>query len=142
MRHRVACVDDEVQHHLLELCGVHSDEAELGAEVHHELDVFPDEALEHPLAIAKLHTDVDDLRLQDLLAAEGEELTREHRGPLRCRDDLLDVGPQHVVGRKLARDDPREAEDRGEHVVEVVRDATRELPDRLHLLRLLELLLQ
>ena len=53
-------------------------------------------------------------------------------------DEPLDVG---LAARQLALQKAKTAHDDGEHVVEVVGDAAGELPDRLHLLDLAELLL-
>ncbi len=44
--------------------------------------------------------------------------------------------PQGVLGRQLFEREVAPSGDDGQEVVEVVRDAARELPDRLHLLRL------
>ena len=76
-------------------------------------------------------------------------LTRERQEPLRERrrtlsaidsalDEPLDVG---LAARQLAFYEVKTAHDDGEHIVEIVRDAAGELPDRLHLLDLAELLL-
>ena len=61
-----------------------------------------------------------------------------------CWPDLADLRqrrPRRALGRQRALGDVGEAEDRGEEVVEVVGDAGGELADRLHLLRLSQLLL-
>ena len=44
--------------------------------------------------------------------------------------------------RHLATDDVEAADDQGQQIVEIVRDAARQLPDRVHLLRLMQLLLK
>src|SRR5437899_8203275 len=79
------------------------------------------------------------IRQQHLLAAEGEELSRQRGSAVRALLYQLDVGvagmlgldaPHHALG---APDDDRE------EVVEVVGDASGQPANRLHLLRLEEL---
>src|SRR5206468_12340312 len=84
----------------------------------------------------------DGPRLQNLLATEGEEVAGEGRRPFRrARDQLEVVSRLSVQGLEL-EGETAAARDDGEKVVEVVGDASRELADGLHLLRLQELLLQ
>ena len=78
-------------------------------------------------------------RLHDLLAAEGEELPRERSGALGRAPDLLDVGTGADRRAELVEQQIRVAEDRGQDVVEVVRDAAGEPAHRFHLLRLAQL---
>ena len=85
----------------------------------------------------------DHRRLQHLPAAEREQLARERGGAVGGAADLLEVAAQQRVA--VAGAGEREvgvAADRGEQVVEVVRDAAGELADGLHLLRLPELVLE
>ena len=58
---------------------------------------------------------------------------------LRGALDLLDVRAARIAGVEAVEEQVRVAEDRGQHVVEVVRDAAGEAADRLHLLRLAQL---
>ena len=84
---------------------------------------------------------IDDLEVEDLLAAERQELVGEVPGPLGRLDDLLDVGSALVVGTQTEEEDLCVAEDRRQHVVEVVGDPGGEQSDGLELLCLTELLL-
>jgi hypothetical protein len=72
---------------------------------------------------------------------EREQLARELRGAVGRPLDL-----DELVGARPGADpspgDLAVAADDGQQVVEVVRDAAGELPDRLHLLRLAELVLE
>ena len=109
---------------------------------HRQLDVLADQPAEHLLHPGDALVQVQHLRLEHLLAAEREELPRQVRRALRRRPDLLDVGAKGLVGLEVAADQLRVAQDDGQQVVEVVRDAAGEPADGLHLLRLAELLLQ
>ena len=78
---------------------------------------------------------VEHTGLQHLAAAEREQLARERRRAGSGLLDLLGMTAQARVA--LAVDQELAvAGDRGEEVVEVVRDAAGEPADRLHLLRL------
>ena len=142
--HGVARVDHEVHDDLLELTGVREHAARPSLRDDRELDVLPNQPPEHRLEALDDAREVEHARLEHLLAAEREELAGQRwprarrasstsvevaaRGIVR----LADVEEQRVA---VARDD-------GEEVVEVVGDAAGEPADRLHLLRLPELLLQ
>ena len=104
--------------------------------------VLADEAPEHLLDIGDEGVQVDHSRLHDLAPAEREELLRECGRPLRRLMDLLDVVAATVMLGKVRQQEIGVPADRGEDVVEVVRHAARQLPDRLHLLGLPELALQ
>ena len=58
-----------------------------------------------------------------------------------ARDDLLDVRGRGIVGLEAPAEQVAEAQDGGEHVVEVVRDSAREPSDRLQPETLLQVLL-
>ena len=83
---------------------------------------------------------VEHLGLQHLLAAEREELTGQAGGALRGLVHHLHVAPARVSGGRPREEDLASPDDDGEQVVEVVSHPARELPDRLHLLRLNELI--
>ena len=86
--------------------------------------------------------DVEDLGLDDLPPAEHQELARERGGPVGGAADLVDVVADVRVGASSRWANPTQVEDHGEQVVEVVRDAARELPDALQALGLREALLE
>ncbi len=140
--HGVARVDDEVEEHLLELGAVHLDRARARSEGGHELYVLADHPPEDELHVAYDRAQLDDRRREDLPPAEREELPREPRRVLERRGDVLEVLPALLVAREVAEEELRVALDDGQDVVEVVGDPSGEPPDRLHLLRLAELLLE
>src|SRR5580698_1324070 len=59
--------------------------------------------------------------------------------PLSCQPDLLDCFPRRVFPSEKRRQQTTVAIDHGQQIVEVVRNASRYLPDRLELLRLVQL---
>ena len=79
---------------------------------------------------------------EHLLAAERQELLRQHGGPFRGEPDLAEVASDRLVGANLIREQPHVPEDRRQHVVEVVRHTAGQLPHGFHLLGLAQLLVQ
>ena len=63
-------------------------------------------------------------------------------GALGGAPDFLDVGARGMIRRELAERQLRVAGDRGQRVVQIVRDAAGEPADRFHLLRLPQLILE
>ena len=83
--HRVAGVGGEVEDHALDLRAVGLDRRELGREPDADADVVADDALQHRLHAGDDLVEVDDARVQDLAAAEGEQLVRQRGGLARRR---------------------------------------------------------
>ena len=79
-------------------------------------------------------------RAHRLLAAELQELAGQVHGAVGGGPDAGDRGEGLARYGRIARGLFDVHQDRGQDVVEVVRDAAGELPDRLHLLRLAALL--
>ena len=74
--------------------------------------------------------------MQDLAAAEGQQLAGERGGALRGHQNLFRGGAVGIVGRLVVANHLGVAFDDGQQVIEVVRDAAGELSDRLQFLRL------
>src|SRR4030095_16434284 len=105
-------------------------------------DVLADQAAQQVRQLGQDVRDVDDARLQGLLAREGEQLAHQVGGAVGILLDLHDVGEGLVAGAVAHQQQVAEADHGGQQVVEVVGDAAGELADRLHLLRLGELHLE
>ena len=107
--------------------------------------IAPDVRAEQP-ADESLHrvdhlVQVQDLRLRQLTLSEGQELAGEEHAAVGRLADLLRVGAARVILVQLAMENVPEATDRGENVVEVVRDPRGEPSHRVEPLGLAELLL-
>ena len=72
-----------------------------------ELDVLADEAAQHAVHVADDLVEVEDLRLQHLLAAEGEQLARERRAraarPCSISFDVVDADRSRARAAGRAR---------------------------------------
>ena len=133
---------DEVDEHLLELGGVDEHGHDVGPDRDAQRDALAQRAVEQPLEVADERARVDDLRRDDLAAAEHQQLAGERGGAVGGAADLLDVVAHGVVGRELALGEADAGEDHRQQVVEVVRDAAGELADALQALGLGQALLE
>jgi len=79
-------------------------------------------------------------RVQGLPARKGEQAVGQRRSTFGRRDGPVDLG-QHLVAGEGIASEIEVAEDNAQDVVEVVRHTAGELPDRLHLLGLAQLVL-
>jgi hypothetical protein len=140
--HGVARVYGEVHDDLLQLAEVHLHASDAVAQPGHQRDVLPDQSPQHVLHLRHDAVEVQHLRLEDLLPAEGEQLAGEGGGALRRPHDLLDLRADRGVPEGLLQDRLAAADDDPEDVVEVVGDSARQPPHCLRLLGLAELLLQ
>ena len=105
-------------------------------------NVGSDEPRQQPRDRRHRVVDVEETRLEDLLAAEREQLARDRGRPLDCAPDFFDVGPRLVIRGDGGERELGVADHGGQRVVQIVRDAAGESPDRLHLLRLPKLILE
>ena len=122
VRHRVTRVDGEIHDDLLELTRVHFHGSEGGGEGRGQGDVFSQQPCEHLLGAGHDRIDVEDARLEDLLATEREQLPGQRTRPHGGLADLLDVLPVRRVRGPVFEQQIAVAENHGEQVVEVVRD--------------------
>ena len=137
--HRLGGIDRHVDQHLLHLAGVRLDERQVrvGARLHDNARVDALGQERHGVRDRLIHVH----GLERVLAAARERqqlLGQLGRAPRLLLDgDRLAV--DRIVGGRQAADVSGVAEDRSQDVVELVRDATGQGSDRLHLLRLHEL---
>ena len=86
--------------------------------------------------------DLDEAAVERLLPAEGEQLSRQDAGAFGGRADLGDVLRFRALHPDVVEQQIAVAEDRGQEIIEVVRDAAGQLAERFHLLRTQHLILQ
>ena len=141
LRHRVPGVDGQIHDDLLDLAGVGLRVPESRAEDGDEGDVFSDQAPEHLAHLRDHGIQVQHHRIQHLLAAEGEELTRQVGRP-QCRllDDLGRC-TLRIRGVQVIQEELRSTHDHHEEIVEVVGDPAGQVPDGFHLAGLGQLVL-
>ncbi len=100
-----------------------------------------DGACEHGKSAANAVVDVDDAGLENLAAAEGEQLTGDFGGTRGLLHDVQSLDSMAGASWLLQRELAGEADGLGD-VVEVVGDATGEASDGLHAMGVAELLFE
>ncbi len=107
-----------------------------------ELDVLAEQPLQQDRQVGQHLAEHQHLRAQRLAARERQQLAHQAGGAVGVLLDVHDVLEGRIGRPVVGEQQIGEADDGGQHVVEVVRDAAGELADGLHLLALRELLLQ
>ena len=142
LAHRVARIDDQIDDDLLELVEVGLDQPKVAAVRDFKLDLLADQPAQHHLQFRQHVGELQHLRPQRLPAREGEQLPHQSRRAIGVLADLHDVLERGIGRPVIDEQQVGIADDRGQHVVEIVRDAAGELTDRLHFLALREIFLQ
>ena len=156
VEHHVACFDDygavagygvlridgEVHQDLLDLAAIGKNIGAQRGEIGLDLDVGTDRSLHQIEQRHDDHVQFQQLHGEYLLAPEGEQLLGEVRSLVSRQQDAFDSFPIGISGAEIALDDIGVDKDRGQQVVEVVGQASGQLPDRLDLLHLPHLFFQ
>ena len=140
--HGLSGVDHQVDQYLLQPGRVHQHAAERGIELGLHRYGRSRQTAQHGLQLGDQRVQRQDLRLEELAPAEGQQLPGQVGGPLAGIPDLLDIGPDRVCRPQRLEDEIAVTQDPGEQVVEVMRDAAGEPADRFHLLRPVDLFLE
>ena len=111
-----------------------------GGQGRDQFDRLTDRPAQHLLHIGDYCIEIQNFGLQDLPTTEGQELSSQRSRPLACLRDLpealtLILAERRVVGQKEVAVTLHDRE----QVIEVVSDATSQLPDGFHLLSLAKL---
>ena len=107
-----------------------------------ELDLLADQAAQQHGEIGQRVAEIEHLRPQGLPARERQQLPHQRRRAGRVLLDLHDVLERRIGRLVRVQQEVVRHHDGGQHVVEIVRDAAGELADHVHLLRLVDLVLQ
>ena len=142
VRHRVPRVDDKVHEHLLELPLVGPHHPQVRVVRQREPDLLAHQPVQEVAQVRQRIAQIQKLGLERLLAREGEQLAHEARRTVGVLVDLFEVRVIGMPRIALQQQQIAVPADRGQQVVEVMRDPARKLPDRLHLLALHELRLE
>jgi hypothetical protein len=140
VRHGIARVDHEIHHHLFELRRVGPHQDRPGGQRELELDALADESAQETVEVDEQRVEVEVARIERLAATESKEFAGDPAGSLRGAQDLGELPGVAMVVAQAMQQELRVAGDRGEKVVEVVSDSAGQLPDRLDLLSLHQLL--
>ncbi|OPZ59572.1 MAG: hypothetical protein BWY86_01187 [Candidatus Aminicenantes bacterium ADurb.Bin508] len=140
--HGVAGVQAEVHHHLFDLASVGEDSPDGVPRCKEDPDVLPQNPLEHLQEARDDLVHVQGLGSEDLTTAEGQKLSDQAGGSISRFSDHLQGRKEGALLVGLLQDQLGVTVDDLKEVVEVMGHPAGELPDRLHLLFLPQLLLQ
>ena len=131
--HCIARVDREIDDDLLELSGVGANRPAAVTIVDLDRDRRSDEAVVQRAQAIEYIADIDRFDSQCLLPCKRQKLPDERRGAVGVLTDLVDVVEIIAAGQMPRQQMVAQTEDRRQHVVEIVRDTTCKLANRLHL---------
>ncbi len=134
-RHRIACIDRQVQQCRLELRRIDLANERLVGLCDLQSDNLADCPPDQRLKLTNEHVHVERLRMEVLPTRKGQELSRQTLAALGRMPDGGELKLQPVV-IDPAHQQVDVSEDHGQQVVKVMRDAPGELADGLHFLRL------
>ena len=133
VRHRVAGVHAEVDDSELELARVDLHRPHLLPELHPDLDVAAERSVEHRAHAGQVGGQVDRFRIHRTAPRERQQVPRQ---PRSARDGTAHRRQHPRARRAAAFEQLQGAGEHRQQVVEVVRHAAGELPERFHFLRL------
>ena len=136
LRHGVPRVDGEIEDRALQLVLVGLDRPQARRKHALELDLLAERPVQELRHVPDENVEVERLRLERLSPREGEQAAGQPRRALGALERHGDAAIDSRFVAPAPPDDVETADDEGEEIVEVVRDAPGELADRLHLLGL------
>ena len=107
-----------------------------------ELDLLADQAAQQHGEIGQRVAEIEHLRPQGLAARERQQLPHQRRRAGRVLLDLHDILERRIGRLVRVQQEIVRHHDGRKHIVEIVRDAAGELADHVHLLRLVDLVLE
>ena len=139
IRHGIAGVQRKIEDRGRQLARIDQCRRNRFARLEVDADEFADRRFEKLHGVDDQCVDIDTGRLQRLLARKGQQMLGQGGAAGGgIVDQLCNSGQLGPVGHRIGQDFDR-SRDHSEDVVEVVRDASGQLADRLHLLDLSDL---
>ncbi|PAV93239.1 hypothetical protein WR25_13223 [Diploscapter pachys] len=134
--HGVAGIHREVEERHFDLVAIGDRRQQPFGRVDDQLDLRADRRREQRRHVARQGDQIDRIGLQRLAPREGEQALHQGAGALGRLDRAVQQAEAAVAVGELAAQEIETAQDRGQQIVEIVRDAAGQLADRLHLLAL------
>ena len=140
--HRVAGVDREIHDGGVELARIGMNPERFAGEIGLDRDPRAEQRARHLAHAAEIGDDVEGFGPERLPTGEGEQLTGQPGRAGRRVGNRLEVAAAAVFGETGPTQEIDRAADDGQQIVEVMGDSPGQLADRLHFLRLAQLLLR
>ena len=103
-----------------------------------QMNIFSEDTAKQAFNAADVLVDIDNARLQDLLAAKRQQLSRQRCAALRGLQDMGDQSCKFRIVTQFVEKHFRIARNDAQNIVKIVRDPAREASDRFHLLNMPE----
>ena len=138
----IAGIDHQVDDHLLQLAGVSPHRTQITIMGDGKLHLLPNQALEQGRNVLHHVRQLQNFWPQSLLTAEGQQLPRQAGCAVGIGANLLDIVIVAVTRGMAQQHQIAGTQDRGQHIVEIVRHPASQLAHGLHLGRLGDLALE
>ena len=142
--HGIAGIDRQVQNDLSELVRIHLDvrASFIAVKLTNDRNVIAEKTQERALQILHKTIRFNHARLERLLATEGQKLPGQSRGASGGAADLGHMAGDGSLGARFGKNEVAVAQDSGQKIIEIMRDAGRQLSERFHFLGATQLVLQ
>ena len=139
--HRIACIHREIDQRPFQFAAVGECLPQVRSQRLLDADVGTQRSAQQVGHAPNDVVEVDDGRFERLFPREREQAVGQFTAAFRRPESIVEVFPSLGIAAHALFQQLQIADDDGEQVVEIVRDAAGELAHGLHLLRLAELLL-
>src|SRR6202011_1351267 len=119
LRHGVAGVDHEIHDDLLDLPGICANATAIGMKLDHKLHFIAQDAEKHFAHAVDQRVEIERLRTEHVLAAEGKQLARQAGRALGGADDGLNALAHSWSGAVLFQHDFRVSANDHKQIVEI-----------------------
>ena len=141
VRHGIACVHRQVEQRHFQLVGVGPCRGKFVGDLDRQRNGRADRGFDQIRHAVDQRAQMDGGRLERLATGEGEQALDKRLGPLRRLQRTVDQSLLARGTRALAHQHVERANDRGQQIVEVMRDASGQAAHRLDLLTLAQCIL-
>ena len=121
--HGITRVNRQIHHNLLDHPGIRLNARQFRLTVDFQRDILADQPRKHASQILQHRIQIENLRSENLFAAEREQLPDETGRALRRRGNLLQRSGRVSAGRNRVKQQPRVSLDDGQNIVDVMRHA-------------------
>ena len=142
VRHRIAGVHGQIHQHLIEERRVHTHAAGIAGDIQLKADALAEQSPDQRDRTIHDLGDLHRTRCHHVTTGKAEQLPTQRRTGFSRRANLPGTDGDITPGLRIERQQAGFADDRREHVIEIVRDAAGQLADALDALHLAQLIFQ
>src|SRR5439155_1909026 len=121
--HCIQRIHDKIHEDLFDLSAIGLDAPEIGSKIKPHLDILGDQGFEHRVYVFNYRVQVQDFRLQNLLAAVCQELTGNARRLLSRVVNQQEVGAHRMIVAQAPQQDFAAPDNHRQQIIEVMSNA-------------------